>query len=52
VAVGELHQLGIARGSCIDGDLVEDTTGRVVEDRRGVGWTLGVDASDDIDRVA
>jgi hypothetical protein len=28
MAVGELHQLGIGLGCRLDGDLVEDTTGR------------------------
>jgi hypothetical protein len=49
VVVGELHQLGIALGCCIDGDLVEDTTGRGVDHGRGVGMDVGVDPDDDID---
>jgi len=52
VLVGELHQLGIALSCRIDRDLVEDTTSRGVEDRRGVGMDVGVDADDDIDRIA
>ena len=52
LVVGELHQIGIALGCRIDGDLVEDTTGRGVEDRCGVGMDVGVDADDDIDHFA
>ena len=52
VVVGELHQLGIALGCRLDGDLVEDTTGRGVDRGRGVGVDVGVDADDDIDHLA
>ena len=52
VVVGELHQLGIALGCRLDGDLVEDTTGRGIHDGRGVGVDVGVDADDDIDHLA
>ena len=52
MVVGELHQLGIALRCRLDGDLVEDTTSRGVEDRRGVGVDVGVDADDDIDHFA
>jgi hypothetical protein len=52
VVVGELDELGIALGCRLDGDLVEDTTGRGVEDRRGVGMYVGVYADDDIDHFA
>ena len=55
VVVGELHQLGIALGCRLDGDLAEDTTGRGVERRRGVSVDVsvdvGVDADDDIDHL-
>jgi hypothetical protein len=44
--VGALHQLGIALGRRLDGDLVEDTTSQGVEDRSGVGMDV-VDADDD-----
>ena len=48
---GQLHQLGIALGCRLDGDLVEDTTGRGVDRGRGVGVDVGVDADDDIDHL-
>ena len=49
VVVGELHQFDIALRCRLDGDLVEDTTSRGVEDGRGVGVDVGVDADDDVD---
>ena len=52
VVVGELHQLGVALGCGLDGDLIQDTTGRGVQDGRGVGVDVGVDADDDIDHFA
>ena len=52
VVVGELHQLGIALGCRLDGDLVEDTTSRSIDHGRGVGMDVGVDADDDIDHLA
>jgi hypothetical protein len=52
VLVGELHQLGVALSCRLDGDLAEDTTGCGVEDRRGVGADVRVDADDDIDDLA
>src|SRR6478752_7264326 len=48
ISVGELHQLGIARGCRRHGDLAEDTTGCAVDDRSGVGVDMAVDAGDDI----
>ena len=51
VVVGELHQLGIALGCRLDGDLVEDTTSRSINHGRGVGMDVGVDADDDIDHL-
>jgi hypothetical protein len=50
VVVGELHQLAVPLGCCLDCDLAQDTTGRGVDDRRGVGVDVGVDADDDIDQ--
>jgi hypothetical protein len=52
VVVGELHQLGIALGCRLDGDLVKDTTSRSIDHGRGVGMDVGVDADDDIDHLA
>ena len=52
VLVGELHQLGIALGCRLDGDLIEDTTGRGIHHRGGVGVHVSVDADDDIDQFA
>ena len=52
VAVGELHELGIALDCRLDGDLAEDTTSRGIDDGRGVGVDVGVDADDDIDHLA
>jgi hypothetical protein len=52
MVVGELHQLGIALGCRLDGDLVEDTTGCGIDHCRGVGMEVGVDADDDIDHLA
>ena len=49
VVVGELHQFGVALGCRLDGDLIQDATGRGVQDGRGVGVDVGVDADDDID---
>jgi hypothetical protein len=49
VVVSELHELGIALGCRLDGDLRQDATGRGVQGRRGVGVDVGVDADDDID---
>ena len=51
IVVRELHQLGIPRSCRRHGDLAEDTTGRAVDDRRGVGVDVGVDADDDIDHL-
>ena len=51
MVVGELHQLGIALGRRLDGDLAEDTTGRGIDHGRGVGVDVGVDADDDIDHL-
>ena len=48
MAVGELHEFGIALGCRLHCDLVEDTTGRGVDHGRGVGVDVGVDADDDI----
>jgi hypothetical protein len=50
--VGELHQLGVARCCRFDSDLVENSTGRGVDDRCGVGVHVGIDADDDIDDLA
>ena len=52
VVVGELNQLGVALGCRVDGDLVEDTTGRSIDHGRGVGMDVSVDADDDIDQLA
>ena len=52
VVVGELDQLAVALGCSFDGDLVEDTTGRVVDYGRGACVDVGVDADDDIDHLA
>jgi hypothetical protein len=52
VVVGKLHQLDIALGGGIDGDLVEDATGRGIDRGCGVGVDVGVDADDDIDHLA
>jgi len=52
VVVRELHELGIALGCRLNRDLAEDATARSVEDRRGVGVDVGVDADDDIDHPA
>ncbi len=52
MVVGELHELGVALGCRLDGELVEDATCRGVEDCRGVGVDVGVDADDDIDHLA
>jgi hypothetical protein len=52
VVVGELHELGIALSCRLDGDLIEDTTSRGVDCRRGVGMDMGVDADDDINHLA
>ena len=49
VFAGELHQLGIARGCRRHGELAEDTTGRAVDNRSGVGMDVSVDADHDID---
>ena len=52
VLVGELHQLGVAVGGGLDGDLVEHAAGAGVDRGRGVGVDVGVDADDDIDHLA
>lgn len=52
VIVGELHQFGIALSCCLDGDLVQDTTGRRIDHSRGVGVNVGVDADDEVDHLA
>jgi hypothetical protein len=52
MVVGELHELGVALGGRLDGDLVEDATGRGVDHCRGVGMDVGVDADDDVDHLA
>jgi hypothetical protein len=51
IRVGEPHQLGVARGRRRHGDLAENSTSRGVDDRRGVGVDVGVDADDDIDHL-
>ena len=51
IVVGELHQLDIALGCRLHGDLAEDTTGRGVDHCRGVGMNMCVDADDDIDHL-
>ena len=52
VVVGEFHQLAVALGCCLDGDLVKDSTSRGVDHGRRVGADVGVDADDDIDQLA
>jgi hypothetical protein len=52
VIVGELHQLDIALGRRLHGELVEDPTSRSIDYGCGVGMDVGVDADDDIDHFA
>ena len=52
VLIGELHQLLVAIGRGLDGDLAEHTTGAGIDRGRGVGVDMGVDADDDIDHLA
>jgi hypothetical protein len=46
MVVGELHELGIALGCRLDGNLVEDTTSRSINHGCGVGMDVSVDADD------
>lgn len=51
VLVDELHQFGVAIGGGVDGDLLEHAAGTSVDDGRGVGVDVGVDADSDIDHL-
>ena len=52
MVVGELHQLAIALGCRLYGDLVQDRTGGSIDHGRAVSMDVGVDADDDIDHLA
>jgi hypothetical protein len=49
--LGELHQLLIALGGRLDGDLCDHTTGVSIDRGRGMGQDVGVDTDHDIDNL-
>ena len=51
VRAGELHQLGVALGRDVHGDLAEHATSDGVDHRGRVGLDMGVDSNNDIDHL-